>query len=70
MSRQELNEEIAHLKDQLQELKAKTGLEERFIKKSTQVNSRDILYPMAGDIVNIHTGHSGDCPASPGPQCV
>lgn len=34
---QELNEQIAHLKDQLQELKAKTGLEEKFLKKSTQV---------------------------------
>lgn len=35
---QELNEQIAHLKDQLQELKAKTGLEEKFIKKSTKVS--------------------------------
>ena len=34
---QELNEKIAHLKDQLQELKAKTGLEAKFIRKSTQV---------------------------------
>ena len=34
---QELNEKIAHLKDQLQELKAKTGLESKFVKKSTQV---------------------------------
>ena len=37
---QELNEQIAHLKDQLQELKAKTGLEEKFLKKSTQVELR------------------------------
>lgn len=34
---QELNERIAHLKDQLQELKAKTGLEAKYTNKATQV---------------------------------
>jgi len=34
---QHLNEQIAHLKDQLQELKAKTNLEAKYIKKETQV---------------------------------
>ena len=34
---QHLNEQIAHLKDQLQELKAKTNLEAKYVKKETQV---------------------------------
>ena len=34
---QQLNEQIAHYKDQLQELKAKTNLEAKFIKKECQV---------------------------------
>jgi len=34
---QKLNETIAHLKDQLQELKAKTGLEAKYVKKEAQV---------------------------------
>lgn len=32
-----MNEELAHYKDQLQELKAKTNLEAKFIKKECQV---------------------------------
>lgn len=34
---QELNEQTAHLKDQLQEWKAKTGLEAKYVKKERQV---------------------------------
>ena len=36
---QHLNEQIAHLKDQLQELKAKTNLEAKYVKKETQVGT-------------------------------
>ena len=32
-----LNEEIAHCKDQLQEIKARTGLVNKFVKKQTEV---------------------------------
>ncbi len=34
---QELSEQIAHLRDQLQELKAKTSLEAKYVKKESQV---------------------------------
>ena len=34
---QKKNEMIAHLKDQLQEMKAKTGLEAKYVKKEAQV---------------------------------
>ncbi len=37
---QELNEKIAHCKDQLQELKAKTGLEAKYVKKKSQVRKQ------------------------------
>ena len=34
---QQRNEKIAHLKDQLQEMKAKTGMEGKYIKKDAEV---------------------------------
>ena len=37
LSPQALNEQIAHLKDQLQELKAKTNLEAKYITKESKV---------------------------------
>ena len=42
---QKLNEMIAHLKDQLQEMKAKTGLEAKYVKKEAQVIYLVRLYP-------------------------
>ena len=36
---------IAHLKDQLQEMKAKTGLEAKYVKKEAQVIYLVRLYP-------------------------
>lgn len=36
---QALDEQTAYLKDQLQELKARTGLETKYIKKQTQVST-------------------------------
>ena len=41
---QQLNEQIAHYKDQLQELKAKTNLEAKFIKKECQVMLENVWY--------------------------
>ena len=49
---QELNEKIAHLKDQLQELKAKTGLEAKYTSKATQVRGRGRLH---GSMAAGHT---------------
>ena len=42
-SLQRLDEQIAHLKDQLQELKAKTNLEAKYIKKESQVGLLETL---------------------------
>ena len=49
---QRLNEQTAHLKDQLQELKAKTSLEAKYITKESQVGK----------------GSSGNVPCSPKTQ--
>ena len=35
---------IAHLKDQLQEMKAKTGLEAKYVKKEAQVISQTVPF--------------------------
>ena len=82
---QELNEQIAHLKDQLQEMKAKTGLEEKFIKKSTQVPNWElnsfviaaplhhhyiiITAPLHHHYITAYTGRGGDSAASSRWQC-
>ena len=42
-SLQRLDEQIAHLKDQLQELKAKTNLEAKYMKKESQVGLLETL---------------------------
>lgn len=34
---QQLDEQIAHLRDQIQELKAKSNLEAKYVKKESQV---------------------------------
>lgn len=39
VSFQQLDEQIAHYKDQIQELKAKSNLEAKYVKKECQVNS-------------------------------
>eukprot|EP00731_Ephydatia_muelleri_P036875 Em0343g1a len=40
--KEELNEQIAHLKDQLQEWKAKTGLEANYVKKERQAMEEEV----------------------------
>ncbi|CAI8049954.1 Dynein regulatory complex protein 9 [Geodia barretti] len=55
----ELNETIAHLKDQLQELKAKTGLEEKFIKKSTQATVEIVQHRLDNSVTGLEGSNQG-----------
>lgn len=41
---QQLDEQIAHYKDQIQELKAKSNLEAKYVKKESQVKGHHLEY--------------------------